>query len=71
MELTNTSATHEKHNIKPHSFRYNKRQLRMFYKLLKAGMIKPEEVPTKFRGLLVRYYGIPSDLWSKHEPESS
>jgi len=55
---------HEKHNIKPGSFQYNKRQLRMYYKLLKNGMIKPEEVPNKFRGLLIRYYAIPPGLWS-------
>jgi len=56
------NATHEKNNIKPNSFQYNKRQLRMWYKLWKAGLISSEEVPTKFRGLLIRYYGVP-DLW--------
>lgn len=52
----------ERNNVKPGSFRYNRRKLRMYYKLWKAGLISSDEIPTKFRGLLIRYYGVP-DLW--------
>lgn len=61
----------ERNNVKPGSFRYKKNQLKMWYKLLKARMIKPEDVPTKFRGLMIKYYGVPPELWSKHEPKSA
>jgi hypothetical protein len=37
----------------------------MYYKLLKSGMIKAEDVPNKFRGLLIRYYGVPAGTWKK------
>jgi hypothetical protein len=60
--MDKTTATHERNNIKPNSFQYNRRQLRMYYKLLKARMIKPEDIPSKFRGLLIRYYSVP-DFW--------
>lgn len=62
---TPIKGTHERNNIKPSSFQYNRRKLRMYYKLLKVGMIKAEEVPAKFRGLLIRYYGLPEDFWGK------
>jgi hypothetical protein len=58
------SLARERNNIKQGSFQYNKRRLRMFYKLLKAGMILPEDVPNKFRGLLIRYYGLPEGFWN-------